>query len=535
MPALAALEAAYLAARDARDRLDVARARGEPADTIALEAAAASTEAATRAALAALDEAGDVGDDDTRVVAAIREGVARALAADAGLPVAPEIARDACDDDDAWRPLLETGGESLRRRLDACYGAVAGSLAVGDETTTRPRILARLATTAEEDARRALFLALEPLWRVVDGDGGAHSPYRVLVRDSAARWRAGHSPIQANATALGVTATDIEAWAVATLESWHEAVVVPATRAGRPAIEPWNWWWVAGTADRALGPALPLERVFAVNRATYASLGADLDALDIRLDTTPRPGRPSVPVAFTTFGARPHLRADGTWSPGEPTVLASYVDGGLGELTELVHETGHAVHIAGIRTRPAFADWPASDALTEALAELVSLDVAEPAWQARWLPDAAAIPVEASLRCRYADVVLDAAWALFEIRLHADPGGRPNDVWTAITSGYLGVAPHPEWSWWAIRGQLVQEPGYMANYAIGAVLAADLRSAIRAARGDWTAGDPGWYSWVREHVYRFGLERSPADVLRDVLGRPPTSGALVAQIARAGG
>ena len=175
-------------------------------------------------------------------------------------------------------------------------------------------------------------------------------------------------------------------------------------------------------------------------------------------------------------------------------MLATYVDGGLGDLAELVHEGGHACHIAAIRTRPAYADWPDSDALTEALAEVVGLDVAEPAWLARWIPEAAPLSDATSLRCRYADVVLDTAWALFEIRLHAEPDRTPNEVWTAITADYLGIAPHPEWSWWAMRGQLVQEPGYMANYSVGAVLAADLRAAIRAARGDWTGGDPGWYA-----------------------------------------
>ena len=51
----------------------------------------------------------------------------------------------------------------------------------------------------------------------------------------------------------------------------------------------------------------------------------------------------------------------------------------------------------------------------------------------------------------------------------------------------------------------------MANYAIGAVLAADLRAAIRAGRGDWADGDPGWFAWVAEHVYRFGLERGAGE------------------------
>ncbi len=539
---LAALEAAYRAARDARDRLDVARACGDPPDTRALEAEAASTEAVLRSELARVppdDPA--LSPEDRRARDAIGVGMERAFADDAGLPVAPAIDRATCDDPAAWAMAIERGGDELHRRLDGCYGALADDLPFDGASLTRPRILGRLATEPSATTRRRLFLALEPLWRVVDGDAGERSPYRALLAPSADLWRRGGSPIAANAVALGVTVDDIEAWVLATLEAWRDAVARPSARDGEaaaaegtPPIEPWDWWWLAGAADRAMGDALPLDRVFAVNREVYAALGADLDALAVRLDTTPRPGRPAIPVAFTTFGGRPHLRPDGSWSPGAPTVLASYVDGGLGELTELVHETGHAIHIAGLRTRPAFADWPASDALTEALAELVALDVAEPAWQARWLPGAPAVPVAESLRCRYAGVVLDAAWALFEIRLHADPAQRPNDVWTEITSTYLDIAPHPEWSWWAIRGQLVQEPGYMANYAIGAVLVADLRAAIRAVRGDWIDGDPGWYGWVRDHVYRFGLGRAPAEVLRDVLGRPPAVDALRAEIARAG-
>ncbi len=530
----AALEAAYLAARDARDRLDVARARGEPPDRRALEAEASMTEAALRSKLERVPaDHGSLAPDDRPALDAIRIGMERAFAGDTGLPVAPAVDRTTCDDPAAWHAAIERGGDELHRRLDGCYASVADSLPFEGSALTRPRILGRLATEGSAAVRRRLFLALDPLWRVVDGDGGDRSPYRAMLATSAAGWREGGSPIAANAEALGVTVGDIEAWVLATLEAWRDAVAGPSAGAGDPPIEPWDWWWLAGAADRAMGDALPLDRVFALNRAVYAALGADLDALQVRLDTAPRPGRPAVPVAFTTFGGRPHRRPDGSWSPGVPTVLASYVDGGLGELTELVHETGHAIHIAGIRTRPAFADWPTSDALTEALAELVALDIAEPAWQARWVPGVPAIPVADSLRCRYADVVLDSAWALFEIRLHADPSRRPNDVWAEITSTYLGMAPHPEWSWWAIRGQLVQEPGYMANYAIGAVLVADLRAAIRAVRGDWIGGDPGWYPWVRDNVYRFGLGRSPAAVLRSVLGRAPTVDALGSEIARA--
>jgi hypothetical protein len=524
------LERAWLRARDTRDRLDVARVRGEPADTSALEAAATAARRALEPALLGVDERG-LDAHDAAALGAIRRGIETALADDAGLPVTPAIPVEACSDPAALAAAVEAGEPALRRHLEACYGAVAEALPLDREVLTRPVILGRLAREPSREQRRRLFLALAPLWEAVNGDGGPSSPYRRLLRSSARTWASGRSPIEANARALGVTAADIEAWALATLEAWRRAVVEP--RHGE-RIEPWDWWWTAGEAERALQGELPLRRLEGLNRDVYASLGADLDALRIGFDVTPRPGRPPVPVAFTTFGGRPARRPDGTWDPGAPWVLATYTEGGLGELLELVHETGHAIHIAAVRTRPAFADWPDSDALTEALAELVALDVSEPRWQRHWLgPDAPVVRVDVALRGRYADVVLDAAWALLEIRLHADPDRAPNDAWTELTSTYLGIAAHPEWSWWALRGQLVQAPGYMANYAIGAVLATDLRAAIRAARGDWTAGDPGWYEWVRERVYRFGLERPSGEVLAAVLGRPPRADALVAEIERA--
>ena len=194
-------------------------------------------------------------------------------------------------------------------------------------------------------------------------------------------------------------------------------------------------------------------------------------ALNVRYDLDPRDGK--TPVAFCTFGARPRLR-NGRWTPGEPSVFATYHGGGLDNLAELLHETGHAVHIAAIRTRPAYADWPDSDPFTEAIADFVALDVSEPVWQRRWLGDS--VPLADGLRSRYGGVVLDVAWSLFELEMLRNPAADPNQVWTRLTSDYLRIRPHPELSWWAMRGQLVDAPGYMMNYAVGAILIAALRA-----------------------------------------------------------
>ncbi len=537
---LAALEAAYLAAREARDRLDVARATGEAPGLAGLEREAADASAAVHAGLAAFDSdaADGLSHDDRRALERIRDGMAEAEAY--SLPVAPETAPGgapetgggSCEDPGAWDRLIAAGGEPLHQQLEACYGATADALAVRGEVLSRPQVLGRLGTEPDPDVRRNLFLALAPLWRVVNGDDDGGSPYRALMREASQEARLGRSRLAANAAGLGVAPEEITSWAEGVLQAWRTAVVEPARSAGEPPVEPWDWWWHAGAVGRAIEP-MSVDDNVAVNRAVYASLGADLDELQVRLDITPRAGRAPVPVAFTTFGGRPHRQANGSWSPGQPTVLATYVDGGLGELAELIHETGHAIHIAGIRTRPAFADWPDADALTEALADVVAWNVADPAWLHHWLPGQPVVSPGTAARCHFAGVVMDAAWALFETRMLDDAGRRPNDVWTDLTSTWLGIAAHPEWSWWAIRGQLVQEPGYMGNYAAGAVLAAALRAAIRAGRGDWTLGDAGWYPWLRDRILRFGRERSAGDAVRGMLGRPPTADALLTEIARA--
>ena len=529
--AITALEGLYLDAREAWDRVDVARATGGGGNLDLLERAARGVSRDVRDALAALpgdDDALSAG--DRRALATIRAGMTAVESF--VLPISLDVTDGGCHGEHAWAGVIEQGGEVLRGRVEACFASTAAMLKTDAGPMTRLGVLARLAREPDAAARRRLFLALEPLWHVIDGDGDTASPYRAMVRDNADRWTAGHSPIAANALALGVSPVTVETWAVTVLAAWRAAVVEPARAAGEHPVEPWDWWWRAGTAQRALDPGLTLDVVMRINRGLHAALGADLDQLGVRFDVASREGRPSIPVAFTTFGGRPRRLADGSWTPGRPTIIATLSDGGLSELGELVHETGHAIHIAGLRTRPAFTDWPDSDAFTEALAEIISLDLAEPRWQRRWMPDGVAIPEILSIRCRYADVALDAAWALFEIRQHAEPDRLPNDTWTEITGTWLGIARHPEWSWWAIRGQLVQEPGAMSNYAIGAVLAAALRSKIRETRGDWIDGDRGWYSWVRDHIYRFGLERPARSVLEDVLGGPPTADALLAEIVR---
>ncbi|HEV7714196.1 MAG TPA: hypothetical protein VGO53_01290, partial [Steroidobacteraceae bacterium] len=103
---------------------------------------------------------------------------------------------------------------------------------------------------------------------------------------------------------------------------------------------------------------------------------------------------------------------------------------------------------------------------------------------------------------------------------------------TDITSRYLHIVSHPELSWWAVRGQLVDEPGYMITYALGSFVTADLRAHIRAQIGEFDAGNPRWYNYLAARLYRYGGELEPRVLLRQFLGRPITPEALLADIRK---
>lgn len=524
---LARAEAAYLETRSLADQLDVTRARGVdsnvegvPVDSLAAryrEARARLVEA-----LGAVDTTALAGDD-------LRAGrtIFAVLGESLGENPRPAVA-------DADEPELECayqaeellaqpdGRRRLTSRILGCYGRAARDIRYQGRRLDRLTIFGLLGTTDDRAERRRLFLALEPVWRSVNGDGGAGSPWRLLLQNRAERWATDGLPHVRRARALGVPADSVEGWLEAVLAAWRAAQ--PDT-----LLEPWDWYHFTGAVTRRFAGRIPLDSLPVLNRRWYGALGADIEALRIHYDLLPRDGK--YPVAYTTFGARP-ARTDGGWAPGEPWVFATYRIGGIDNLVELLHETGHGIHIAAVHTRPAFADWPDSDTFTEAVADLASLDAYDPAWQVRTLGDS--VSLADGLRAKYGGVVLDVAWALFELRMSRDPAQDPNVVWSEITSRFLRIRPHPEWSWWAMRGQLIDGEGYMLNYALGAVLTAQLRERIRAERGPWAAGDPGWYPWVAERLFRFGLERPAAEVVREFLGGPVHPAALVQDLSRGG-
>ncbi len=524
---LALAESLYADLRDIRDRFDVRTEGGRAAqfDTAQLARLVLAHNALrdqVAQSLAAVDST-SLGPEDARALGTMRTTLERDLqpvSQPAPSSAAPARQEPNCKYDPRTVAAGPNGLDTLRKRIYLCYAWVQSHVIVEDDTTDRLSILSLLGATEDQERRRRLFLALQPVWRSVNGANDAGSPYRQLIAREVAGRRGAESPAAKQARASGVPPDSLERWLLKVLQTWRD--VTPDS-----LIEPWDWYHETGKAGRQLSRLIPKERLTILNHAVYRSLGADVQAMGVHYDLEAREGK--TPVAFCTFAKRPRF-VGGSWRAAEPWVFATYRTGGLDNLSELLHETGHAVHIAAIRTRPAFADWPDSDPFTEAVADFVALEVHEPEWQQHWLGDS--VPLADGLRSRYGGIVLDVAWALFEVRMQRDPSADPNQVWTSLTRDYLRIRPHPELSWWAMRGQLVNAPGYMMNYAAGSILIAAIRQRTRQLHGWFTVGDSTWYSWVAPRLFRFGLERPTREVIQEFLGGPVSPRPLLEDMKR---
>ena len=203
------------------------------------------------------------------------------------------------------RPIARARAALYRR-----YGEAASSIRVGTETLDRLTVLARLGTEPDPAARRRLFEALAPVWRVVDGDGDDASPYRRLLRVErrtlAYRRLAGRGERR---VALGPRAGSVRGRCSTT--SWPPGGPCSGPAGSSPGT-------TATRSARRRGASMacvPADRLLALNRDYLRALGADPDALGhpVRRPATARasadPAR--VHAGHGRLGGRPAGR-DGT-------------------------------------------------------------------------------------------------------------------------------------------------------------------------------------------------------------------------------
>jgi len=407
----------------------------------------------------------------------------------------------------------------LKSALVACFVEIGNNLTFEGGKINRVSALDLLHETTDPSRRKAAFLAFVPLWQAINRNNESDSPYRRMIAGATVDAAKNGSEIENAARDVGISPAELERWLVRILDAWREST-------GDAMVEPWDFRFQTGKADRLLAPFISRESLQPINNRYYRDLGADLERMGTLYDLAPGPNKAA--LAYTEFVTHGRM-VNGSWKPTVARVSAPYERGGLSVLNELVHENGHVVNITAIRNRPAFVDWP-SDLFTEAFADVPSWSTYEPRWQRRYVGHEA--PEQLSLRALYSGVVLDVAWSLFEVRMLRAPTTDPNALWTEITSRYLHIMPHPEISWWAVRVQLTDIPGYMVNYGLGSILTAEMRQHTSKALGPFDTGDSRWYGWLSEHLLRYGSEVDTQTLMQNFLGRPVSPQALLDQIHR---
>jgi hypothetical protein len=447
---------------------------------------------------------------DTKAVAAMRKQM-KAFSGGGALFSPAAKCRDASRKDIAYH--------ALKSALVACFVEIGNRLSFEGGKINRVSALNLLHETSDARRRKAVFFAFVPLWQAINGNNEPDTPYRRLIAGAAAQSAKNGSDIDNAARDIGVDPEEVERWLMQILDAWRQS-------SSNAMIEPWDFRFQAGEADHLLATYIPRESLQPINQRYYRDLGADLEHLGTLYDLSARPEKAA--LAYTEFVTHGRM-VKGVWTPTVARVSAPYERGGLFVLNELVHENGHVVNITAIRNRPAFVDWP-SNLFAEAFADVPAWSTYEPLWQRRYLGHE--VSEELSLRALYSVVVLDVAWSLFELRMFRAPLTDPNALWTEITSRYLHIVPHPELSWWAVRVQLADLPGYMVNYGLGAVLTAQMRQHISEALGAFETGDFRWYGWLSEHLLRYGSERDTRTLMQNFLGRPVSPQALLEQIHR---
>jgi hypothetical protein len=528
--AIDAIERLFQDTRALRDQIDVTQSRGADESTAGVSLTdLVNRYDETRAQLQRALSAGarpPLQQEDMRAQLAMRQALEIYLDAEEIEPSPVDETGGAegpigCTYDPETSATGADGNQALSERIYSCFADAGRSLSLDGEKMDRLTIFGLLSLTDDSLRRERLWMALAPIWEAVNGDNGPRSPYRTLIRRNSALLKQEGKVLGESVRGIGVEPAVMEEWLTLVLQQWHD--ITPDS-----PIEPWDFSYDAGRGNRALSEAIPVGSLRPINDRFYRELGADPVQLRVQYDIEPRASKD--PVAFTTFGRRPR-REGNQWILGEPWVFASYQIGGLDNLLELLHETGHAIHINAIRTRPAFTDWPDSDIFTEGVADIATWEMYEPAWQQRYL--GVSVPIRDGIAAKYAAIAMDIAWALFEVRVHRAPERDPNEVWTEITQKFFRIEPHPDRAWWAVRGQLIDSPGYMMNYAAGAILNADLRARAVELYGPYTEGDPDWYDRISRSLYRFGLEKTSKDVIEEFLGRPISPQALLDDMARA--
>src|SRR5579862_2319344 len=187
---------------------------------------------------------------DTRAIAAMRKQMETFTGS--GAIASPDAkCRDAARKDVAYT--------DIKSSLVACFSEIGDHLGFEGSKINRVSALDLLHEISDPRRRKAVFLAFVPLWQAINSNDESDSPYRRMLAGAAVAATKNGSEIDSAARDVGIDAVEVERWLVQILDAWRES-------SGDAMIEPWDFRFQAGEADRLLGTYIPRESLQTINQ-----------------------------------------------------------------------------------------------------------------------------------------------------------------------------------------------------------------------------------------------------------------------------
>jgi peptidyl-dipeptidase A len=281
-----------------------------------------------------------------------------------------------------------------------------------------------------------------------------------------------------------------------------------------------------GSVD--LDPLFQDRDPVALARRTFDGIGFDVAGILERSDLFPRTGK------------NQHAFCIDVDREGDVRVLANVVPN-HDWMSTMLHELGHGVYDLGF---DASLPWLLRDThlvTTEATAIFFGALAGDRAWLERvaGLDAVEAAALGSRLRAaRAAELLVFTRWVLvmtgFERRLYADPEADLDAAWWRLVSRYQLVTPPPERRApdWAAKIHIAVAPVYYHTYLYGAIVAAQIRDALRREFGQ-IVDSPEAGRALRERLFAPGLAVRWDRLVEQVSGAQLAVESLVREVAGA--
>ncbi|MGI8886973.1 MAG: M2 family metallopeptidase [Gaiellaceae bacterium] len=404
------------------------------------------------------------------------------------------------DDNRIKRILRESQDPEERRE------AWEASKTVGREVADDVRELARMRNEAARSLGYRDWFALSLTTDEMDEDK--------LLETLAAADRATAEPFARWKSSLDMRLAERFGCDVSELRPWHYAD--PFFQEPPPE----------GAVD--LDPLFKGKDVVALARRTFEGLGFAVEGILDRSDLYPRAGK------------NQHAFCIDIDRGGDVRVLANVVDNHSWTDT-MLHELGHGVYDLGFDDQLSWVLRDTHLVTTEASALLFGALAGDREWLERILEVdvGEADELEGRLRAaRAAELLVFTRWVLvmnaFERALYCDPERDLDAVWWELVARHQLLTP-PEGRCapdWAAKIHIAVAPVYYHTYLYGAIVAAQVKAALRSAAGGLVDRPEAGKLLVRK-LYAPGASIRWDKLVEQASGKPLSVDSLAREVAAA--